>query len=67
MHAGAHDVALIGAEKLPGLSGGANRVGGLFAKGTPRNLLTEAVAAGSEVVVPWRTPASTVAVGSPPW
>ena len=52
MHAGAHDVALIGAEKLPGLSGGANRVGGLFANGTPRNLLTEAVAAGSDVVVP---------------
>ena len=58
---------MIGSLNVPGLSGGANRVGGLFAKGTPRNLFTDAVAAGSEVVVPMTTPASIVAVGPPPW
>lgn len=66
MHAGAHAVALMGELKVPGLCGGAKRVGGLFAKGMPKNLLTEAVAAGKEVVVPSTTPASIVAVGPPP-
>ena len=59
-------MALMGALNAPGLSGSAKRVGGLFAKGTPRNLLTVAVAAGSEVVVPMTTPASIVAVAPPP-
>ena len=66
MQAGDQAVALMGALNDPGLSGGANRVGGLFAKGTPRYLFTDAVAAGREVVVPITTPASMVAVGPPP-
>jgi len=66
IQAGLQAVALIGSLKLPGLTGGAKRVGGLFAKGTPRNLLIEAVAAGRDVVVPMTTPASMVAVGAPP-
>ena len=57
---------MIGWLKVPGLSGGANRVGGLFAKGTPRYLLIVAVAAGRDVVVPITTPESIVAVGPPP-
>jgi hypothetical protein len=66
IHAGLHSLAIIGSPNVPGLSGGANRVGGLFAKGTPKNLLTVAVAVGSEVVVPTTTPESMVAVGPPP-
>ena len=66
MHAGLHSLAIIGSLKVPGLSGGENRVGGLFANGTPKNLLTVAVAAGRAVVVPMTTPESIVAVGPPP-
>ena len=66
MQAGLHCVAIMGVLNVPGLSGGANRVGGLFAKGTPKNLLTVAVAAGNDVVVPMTTPESIVAVGPPP-
>lgn len=66
LHAALHLVAMMGFSKVPGLSGGENRSGGLFAKGTPRNLLTVAVAMGREVVVPITTPASIVTVGPPP-
>lgn len=57
----------MGAENAAGFSGGEKRSGGFLANGTPRNLLTLAVAAGKEVEVPWRTPASIVAVAGPPW
>jgi hypothetical protein len=66
MQAGLHSVAIIGSLNVPGLSGGANLVGGLFANGTPKNLFTVAVAAGKDVVVPITTPESIVAVGPPP-
>jgi hypothetical protein len=41
-----------------------NRSGLESAKGTPRNLFTPAVAKGSEVVVPTRTPNANVTVGA---
>lgn len=47
-----------------GSCGGENRSGGESAKGTPRNLFTQAVAEGSEVVVPIRTPDANVTVGA---
>lgn len=47
---------------LPGGCGGENLSGGDWAKGTPRNLLTVAVASGRLVVVPIMIPAHIVAV-----
>lgn len=56
-------MTLSGCAQEAALSGGENLSGGEAAKGMPRNLLTVAVAWGSWVVVPSRTPDATVAVG----
>lgn len=64
MHAGLTARADKGCDQGRGSCGGEKRSGGESAKGTPRNLFTTAVAEGSEVVVPTRTPAANVTVGA---
>ena len=63
MHAGFTAVAVSGSDHGLGSSGGEKRSGGDCAKGTPKNLLTGAVAVGSKVVVPMSTPDANVTVG----
>ena len=64
MHAGLTARAEKGSDQGRGFLGGENLSGGESAKGTPRNLFTPAVAEGSEVVVPTRTPDANVTVGA---
>jgi hypothetical protein len=63
MHAGFQLVASRGRDQIRGFVGGLNR-SGFAANGTPRNLTTDPVAAGSIVVVPTIGPASIRTVGA---
>ena len=64
MHAGLTVRTDKGFDQGRGSCGGENRSGGESAKGPPRNLFTPAVAEGSKVVVPTRTPDANVTVGA---
>jgi hypothetical protein len=66
MHAGFQAETFNGLVHATGLIGGENLSGGEAAKGIPRYLFTVAVAAGSKVVVPTRTPDGITTVGRAP-
>jgi hypothetical protein len=63
IHDGLTAVASRGLDQLAGFVGGANLLGGLLAKGIPRNLCTEAFADCTVATVPKISPVSILRDG----